>query len=303
MKGLIKGSDLSNNEYHGNGTHYSSSQLKDALDDPEIFYKKYISGELTAKKKEIPAFAQGTAFHTSILEPDKINEDFIVWQGKSRRGKDWDRFKEEHKGKAIITLKEMEDVQMMVDATQASPVAMDLLSEGEPELSLFVELMGVPVKVRFDWINLENGYIIDLKSSSGNVKNEYGIRGKVSSFQYDLSAALYMDAVNEWIKQAKLPYPKVKRFYWIFASKDTGNCQTYQASDKNLEVGRAKYRKALQLIKQHSDNGWKFEDDIKFLEPNPWEVVDWLDRKTESPKQPKHKKVEKVREVNELDIL
>jgi len=300
--------DMSNTDYHavleGEERYYSSSQLKDMLEDPELFYRKYISKELNIKK-ENPAFEIGTNYHTAILEPEKLKDECIVWEGGTRRGKKWDEFKERHKDKSIITLKEVEEVQNLIDATHRSPVAMDLLSEGIPEQSLFTTLMGVKIKVRFDWLSLQNGYIVDLKSSRGNVKNEHTMRSKTSSFQYDLSAALYLDAINQWIKENK---PKgiasIKRFYWIYASKDIGNCQTYQASDKNIAVGRAKYQKALRLIKYFSERNWKFDDEIRFLQPNPWEVVEWLDASDETPKQVKGKPAEKKEEaIDAMDIL
>jgi len=297
--------DLSNEEYHKvlgpEEAYYSSSQLKDMLDDPEVFYKKYIAME-AKERKEIPAFAIGTTFHTAILEPEKMEKECTVWEGGARRGKAWDAFKQEHKGKAIITMKEQDQVKNLVDATKASPVAMDLLREGIAEQSLFVEMMGVRVKVRFDWKNDDLEYILDLKSTTGSVKNEFAIRNKVSSFQYEMSAALYMDAMNEWFRQNKIR-KKIKRFYWTFASKDLGTCKTWMASPKSIEVGRAKYQKALRLIKQYTENGWKFEDEIGMARPNPWEVTDWLDEKKEQPRQAKNRPTAKIKQKEDWEML
>jgi hypothetical protein len=37
--------DLSSADYHGMKDTYSSSQLKSMIEDPEVFYRKYISKE------------------------------------------------------------------------------------------------------------------------------------------------------------------------------------------------------------------------------------------------------------------
>lgn len=285
--------DLTSAQYHAMKGTYSSSQLKDLLKNPKIFHKKYILK--TEEKLEMPAFDIGTYFHTSILEPEKLQIECAVYKG-IRRGKEWEAFKEANKGKAIITESELAQAEMLVQAVKDSPVAMGRLSRGTPEISAFTNLTifageifsecgkilgrhgwektklkankktGVPltIKVRADL--LADDFILDLKSTTGDCESEYDMRGKVSNYFYDLSASLYLD-IFSLVKDRK-----ISEFIWTFASKDIGNSKSYIATEENILVGRAKYKKALLTLANCINNKWAFEDAMGFLAPNAFEL-------------------------------
>lgn len=289
-------SDLDINDYHNNTAGYSSSKLKDVLEDEEIFVAKHIRKEV--EREENPAFDVGTYMHTGILEPHKLKQDCVVYPGKVRRGKEWDKFKVKNKGRTIVTKSQKDQAEGLIKAVQKSKIAKAYL-DGKAEVSLYVELVVyrgevyapyfgkildangwstvkptlaheakkngtvLLTKVRAD--TLGKTYISDLKSTSGNAKVNQAMRNKVSDFEYDLSAALYLDLFS-------LIYPAVTKFIWIFASKETLNCRCYRASDTNIRVGRAKYRKALIKIAHGMKTDWKQTDYLDTLEPMPHEL-------------------------------
>ena len=287
--------DMSSQEYHSTSGVYSSSQLKDLLEDEEIFINKYI--KKTVKREEISAFDVGTYFHTAILEPDKISDDCAVYDRKIRRGSHWEKFRRKHDGKAILTRDQRDKALGLVSAVQNSPIAMGLISKGTPEVSLFVKLkvwlgsiycyekkkvltldgwiddntmpeisdgVDINIKVRADSINFDEGYILDLKSTTGNSKSESTIKNKISYYQYDLSAALYLDMFSL--------YQEVGKFFWTFASKDVLNTKTWMASNTNIKVGRAKYIKALLKLAECIENEWQVVDSLSELEPMSYEL-------------------------------
>lgn len=300
--------DLSSVDYHSWEGTYSSSQLKDALADMEVFYKKYITKEIGRDK--IDAFDTGTYYHTLVLEPHLINKECAVYKGV-RRGAKWEAFQEEHKGKAIVTVSQMEQAERMANVTKESPVAMELIGDSTPEVSAFLTLLvdfeneevytydkemrltingwefldfEVPevsesarpltFKVRADALGIESGYILDLKSTTGNAKEEYSIRKKISNYGYDLSAAMYLDVFSA-------VYDKTfDIFFWTFASKDFNNCKTYRASLKNIMVGRAKWKKAVIEIAKAEASNWEFTDEVSILEPEMYQL-EWLKGKIE----------------------
>jgi hypothetical protein len=298
--------DLSSEDYHGMEGTYSSSQLKTMLEDPEIFYKKYIVKE--TERGEIPAFSIGTFFHTAVLEPHLVDKECTVYTGAVRRGKDWEAFKEENKGKTIITKTEKATVEKLVAAVKDSPISMEFLKNSVAEISTFVEVyvlggevfgfrddvcyalvsdgwcptsldfeeedikeFGVKIvlKVRADALDKERGIIADLKSTTGNAKDEREMKQKVASLNYDLSATFYLDiftlssgiTFDTWV--------------WIFASKDYGNARSYVAGEKNKMIERAKWKKAVVLIAKYIENGWEFTDELGEIEATMFNM-EWL---------------------------
>lgn len=294
--------NLSNADYHGAANTYSSSQLKDMLEDPVLFYQKYVSKEIG--RNEIDAFAVGTYFHTAVLEPHLLEEECAVFNGK-RLGKVWDAFKLEHKGKAIITQSEYENVYKMIEAVKASAVCTKYLSDGMPEVSAFLNIwvsggdVFVPeknlilstygwakqkanlksngtfltLKVRADYLG--NDFVSDLKSTSGNCRLDRLVRDKVKTYQYDLSAALYLDVFSAVVGK------DINNFVWIFASKDIHCARAYLASNQSIRVGRAKWKKAVVELAKNLKNNWEFEDSMGVLEPMPWDVQDYINNKSE----------------------
>ena len=283
---------LSSLEYHGMERTYSSSQLKDLLENEEVFLEKYIKKSIP--REENPAFDIGTYFHTAILEPHNLKLDCAVYEG-IRRGKEWDKFKEENSGRAIITKSEMTQAEGLVNAVKNSKLSMRILAKGTPEVSAFAKLTvsnggiyhnasksklglygwesvskqvsgtDIVLKVRADFFS-EDDTIVDLKSTTGNVKYPSLMKKKVSDLNYDLSTSLYLD-----IFSLALSRP-ITKFIWIFASKDVFNCKPYLASPNNVRVGRAKWKYAVLKLAECVEKGWDLPESIGMLEPQFFEL-------------------------------
>ena len=297
--------DIDNDVYHSfeKTGAYSSSQLKKILDDPEIFYKTYISKEIP--KEENSAFDIGTYFHTSILEPHKVATECMVYNG-IRRGAEWEAFKAKNKGKVIINPKEYVDVQTLCKGIHESPIAMDLLKGITAEESCFVTLhiggdgniyhrqsngqvrklttdgwspsfailtdetlYPLRFKVRAD--GRKPNVILDLKSTSGNCRDAKDVIKKIEQLDYDLSAAFYIDLFTLFAKEGEAPY----EFYWLFSSKSAPMAQSYVASEETIKIGRAKYAQAIRLIAKNELNGWKFQDTLVRAKPSTYSISDW----------------------------
>lgn len=300
--------ELTSDEYHSLGGTYSSSQLKTALKDMELFYRKYITKEL--EKETGSQFDIGTYFHTAVLEPHKLDEECAVYSDGKRIGAKWNEFQEKHKGKAIITSSELEKANGIIKAVQSSKIAMGVLNECNNEVSAFIEVFitdgiiysckngkifylnlchgwtqtevidedtirefstRLVLKVRADAIHFVERRIADLKSTGGNAKDQREMRNKISDYDYDLSASFYLD-VFSFVTDSDFQI-----FDWIFASKDMFNCKTWRATYSNVVVGRAKWATAVINIAKYVNNNWKFEDELGFLEPNMYEK-EWLDK-------------------------
>ena len=303
MKQTFISYDMTNEEYHGYPGTFSSSNLKTAIEDMELFYKMHITKEIT--QEHIAAFDTGTYFHTRVLEPHLLDKECIVFEGV-RRGAKWEAFKEEHKGKAIVNKTQRDTAEKLADLVFNSKSAMEIIKDGVAEVSAFAELLidwenghvysgdkefiltqdgfmwlsfdtpeisetavRLIVKTRADLLKEENGAILDLKSTTGNAKDMRKCRRKISDYEYDLSAAMYLDVFSLAMEK---PF---QHFYWTFASKDKHNCKTYLASEQNIKVGRAKWSSAIIKIAQAIATGWVFEDVIDVLEPEMFQL-EWI---------------------------
>lgn len=277
------------------------------LEDPEVFYRKYITKEI--EKESLAAFDVGTYFHTAVLEPEKLNEECAVFMGGIRRGKEWDDFKAASGSRAIITKSEKETADKLIAAIKNSPICMSLLDSSKPEVSAFIEVYvfddeiysikentiytlvsvgWVPsldmdedaikefgtkltLKARADALGIGTGTISDLKSTTGNAKSTHEMQGKVYSYQYDLSAALYLDIFSMASNE------DYHTFVWLFASKDLGNARAYKATDRNIMVGRAKWKKAVVDLAFYINNNWTFSDSLGEIGPSVYSM-EWLER-------------------------
>lgn len=285
--------DMPNSEYHqireGADFAVSSSQLKDALKSPRTFYKKYVAR--TEEKEQRDAFDTGTAIHTKILEPEKFDADIAVYEG-TRAGAKWLAFQEENKHKTIVVKSDMKKVDLALEGYEKSEIAKAIRNaEGvEVELSCFItlhvglneiylqsdegwfvlgrygwtpalsieqDLVSFTAKTRADIINLVNGSIGDVKSTSSDAMDFDEVKRAISSFQYDMSAAYYLDIFNA---QAILDWEALtppEYFEWIFVSTTTPTCGVYRSTPLLLEAGRAKWRRAVLKIADGFRSNWK----------------------------------------------
>lgn len=268
MSKLTEGinSGLSNAEYHAEREHLSSSNLKMLLDSPAQFYKEKILGErsnVTSAAMEL-----GTFVHSLILEPETVPNDFAVYTGWRKQGAEFEAFKEQHKGKIILSQPQDHTGRRLAQSTKACAPALSLLTGGLPELSLATTLLDVPVKMRADYINADRGYIVDVKTT----RYPSGVdtfRRVVRELGYELSAALYCDI-------AYRIYGKVFDFYWLVISKSDVETQVYRASTHTLSEGSALVTKALIAYKKCKEAGvWpETLDGIPKNAKEPFEILE-----------------------------
>lgn len=248
---------VSNAEYHGDTTHFSSSTLKLLLKDRKKFYKEYILGE-REQQEDKPAFALGSLVHTLILEPHLEDVEYVYLPDeiKSRRGAAFEAFmsEPENQGKTAIIKSQRELAKDMLEHYKKRPEAVNLINVGgKPEETLCVELEGVPIKVRADWVNVDKGYIVDVKTSSKPI-DKGGVIDSCNQYEYYLSAALYKIAFEKH-------YNKKFDFYWIFLGKFEKGCEVYKMSDKSYWRGESDVRRAIEIYKECSENN-NWEDYI-----------------------------------------
>lgn len=257
---------MSNEEYHAERDHVSSSGLKLMLKDPKSFYEQYVLG---IRQEATQAMDFGTYIHALILEPETVDEKFVIWEGATRRGKEYDEFVENNKYKIIISrsqadqaetfLKTYEDSTIVIGKhgyEEAVPIP-SFFEDGFAEESMFAELDGVKVKARFDYRKEfeDFGSINDVKTTSYAVNGVEDAVKICGFYDYDLSAALYVDI-------AEKVTGKKHDFYFLFCSKKDGQFSLFRASEDFLNVGRKKYKEAISRLKRARETGIYYSNAI-----------------------------------------
>lgn len=263
--------DIDNSTYHGDREYVSSSALKMINKDPRGYYKTYVLNEEVMMGNSA-ALDFGSYVHALILEPHLVETDFAIWEGKARRGKAYEEFVKENEGKIIITQSQQYQGSLLLENFNNSNVILgngenskqvplsSFYQGGQAEETLCVELEGVKVKVRFDYRKEFDtfGSINDIKTTSSLAHNRELVEKICDDFEYDLSAALYVDAVQ---KETGLPHD----FYFTFICKKDGCSYMYKASEEMLERGREKYKRALKTLKESRETGQYFVNRIEEL--------------------------------------
>ena len=256
MGGLKLGwNDIGNQDYHDDREYISSSGLKLLLKDPRTFYKKYVKEEEGNEFKS-DSLDFGSYVHSLLLEPELVESEYAFYSG-TKRGKDWEAFKTENCEKTIITATQRMHASQMQGSFVENKWAVDLCTGGQAEQTLCVEMGGVPVKVRYDYFKETEG-IIDIKTTRYGVTLEE-IQSTILQWDYDLSAALYVDAYKEHTG-IELP------FYFIFLSKQYLATEVFCAGSTIIENGRRKYKEAIRRLKECRATGRWFNRGIQRIE-------------------------------------
>ena len=268
-EGIYKGDQLSNDQYHGEKEHLSSSNLKLLLKDVEKFYDEKILGNRVVK--DIPAFAEGSLVHGMILEPHLIDEEFVMFDGFRKAGKVWQNFKNAEvagKNRTILSKPAWKRCEALVAAYRQNKTAVKMVNSCDKELSLFMNIDGIPLKVRADCINIEEGYIADVKTTSFDTDVE-SFKYTMKDFGYALSAALYCQLFEAH-------FGKPFQFYFIVLGKKDRSCEVYKTSKETRAQGDREVRKALKIYKECKKTEiWKNKkiDILKAKEYDNYEIL------------------------------
>lgn len=236
-------SSVSNQLYHADRKYLSSSVLKTILKSLDEYREQYLEG----KKKEhsertLAAFAEGSYFHSRILEPELVATEYAIYNGWRKQGEAYEAFKACNNGKTILSLPQVERVEKLIAAYNRNTAAVELFTGGFPEFTLTTILHGVPVKVRADYVNLDKGYIVDLKTT-GSGSDVDSVKQTCSDFSYPLSGSLYADCFAQHFGR---PFD----FILCFASRADDGCELYKLGEATRQKGRGDIIKACNKYKR-----------------------------------------------------
>ena len=205
-------------DYYGEfgKTYLSNSDISALLNNPLEFKKP---------SPPNPAFLIGGYFHTTILEPHKLDKYKIV-KSSTRNTKAY----KEIAGEDICLLEhEADAIQLMREKVLDNDLFKDLIQEGavEYELPGITELEGMQWKGKADIVNHDEKLIIDLKTTADIDKFQWS----ASKYNYDSQAYIYSKLFGY-------------EFLFIVIDKNTHQIGMFDCSPQFYERGEDKVRKA-----------------------------------------------------------
>jgi hypothetical protein len=163
----------------------------------------HVQAAMTTDMEPTDAMKFGTALHMGLLEPQRTLESLAVWDGKARRGKDWQEFQAQNSGKTILTRTMYDKWSGAMEATVSDPhinAVRELMRH--TEASGFTTFPGsVPshpghlFKGRAD--ALADDYVIDVKTVNTQTFQRVAQRGfdewmwVIRNMGYDFQAGAY----------------------------------------------------------------------------------------------------------------
>jgi hypothetical protein len=235
---------MTNSEYHDDRSHISSSGLKLIRSNPEEYFNKYV---LNIKQKSSGALDVGTFFHSLVLEPETINDEF-VYCDQTRYTKAFHQLKRENPGKIILDKNDSKMGIELAKVAKNSKLLTSLLQGGMAEASIFNNLHDIDQKVRLDYL-VPASHILDLKSTKYPL-SEMTIRRIIDQSDYDLSAVMYMNVWNSMVPEED----KIKDYYLAFVSKETFQVVIKKLSELEIERGQQKYEEAIFFLKEYRNS-------------------------------------------------
>ena len=256
---------FSNEEYHADRKFLSSSVIKTLYHDVKKYEDEYINGNKVQKKSN--GMDEGTCIHTRILEPHLYDEQVAVYPEMQKRGHAYQDFEAANPGKIVLSLSQSMKIDRMFTAYNKRKEAVEMINACDKEYTICADVDGVLCKMRADAINVEAGFIADIKSTSYSAELEVFKENAYSQLlSYDISAALYT-------KIAEIQYGKPFDFYYIVISKQDYVCHIYKASQQSLINGRNKISKALTSLKQFRQTGnWPTNNVRQTFDSSTYEI-------------------------------
>jgi exodeoxyribonuclease VIII len=245
-------------EYLGNITYISASDIKNFLKSPAYYhFKKY--EEKNSSKEDQRYFAIGSAIHEVILEPHLFESNYIICPKIDKRTKEgklqYESFLLSSEGKTILFEDEMEMIKKISEQSIKNETFVELIKDSYKEVSCYTtdKKTGLEIKCRPDMLSKTKSTITDIKSCPDSSYSSF--KKSVYQYGYSISAAFYMDFLG-------------KENYVFAAVEKQAPYQIalYCLSDEMINYGREQYRMALDLLKWSYDNNyWCSHNEFEIL--------------------------------------
>jgi PDDEXK-like uncharacterized protein DUF3799 len=207
-------------------------------------------------RKETDALTLGIATHVAVLEPERFERDFAIWDRRTdagamapRRGQFWEAFAGSNCDKYILTADEAAESKLIAAAVRADATAMRYLASGDPEITLQWQNEARQCKGRADWLTVVDGVptLVGLKTARDCRLFQFG--AQAAKLEYGMQWAFYHDGYETNTGKA----PRVIEV--VVESAAPYAVATYVIDKDILLQGQDNYRELLKVLGECEDTG------------------------------------------------
>lgn len=276
-------SDITNDDYH-KSFGYGSTTIK-ILNEKT---KAHMDFQRSNPKPMTEALLKGQLVHCMILEPHKVDDEFVILPEINRRtnaGKAlYQEFTDKNQGKMFVTKDQYNQCLQMAKSVREHPI-MKIWFDGEikgfAEQSIYQWYRSedwdekndykTMLKVRPDYVLEGHPILFDVKTTRD--ASFTGFMKQAKSLLYHMSAAMYLDNCNkckEFLE--KMGVFAFTKFVWIVVENEPPYCATYyEIGEEDLREGRIIYHNLVRRLDKYSRsdwNGYGEQDENGFITPD-----------------------------------
>jgi len=252
---------MTNEQYHADTSRISKSGLDLIQSSPLDYWWHYLRPE-REKRTPTKAMLFGTALHLAVLEPEEFIKTYVKMPSINKRtnlGKSEIQSLEamcEANNQVLIDAVEYNDILRMRDAIFKHPTAKLLFQKGLAEQTfLFDEPnTGAKCKIRPDWLDNNNGLIVDLKTTEDATK--YGFSKSAFDYKYYKQAPFYIDGMTSL---------NIERSGFVFVNiekTEPFKIGIHYLDDRSMQLGRDEYLRNCETYVKCIESGiWKGYDE------------------------------------------
>jgi len=185
------------------------------------------------EKKETDAMRFGQALHAAVLEPDTVEDRFVVLpEGMVRNAKHakYQDFMAEHEGKTVLTAAQGERLGATMASVRTNTMLLGLLRGLQTEVSMFWgKEAGIKLRGRLDGHSEPQALLVDLKSIQA--VDDRTIQRQFSAFKYPAQQALYQAGA------AKCGLDFRGFLFVVIATEAPFDVRMIKLTEKDLEIG------------------------------------------------------------------
>ena len=228
----------------------NQSSLKKILESPAHY-----QAALKFRMIPTPAMEMGTALHCLTLDGEEaFNGSYVkkpdTIKLTTKEGKEW---KAEQGRKKILSTGGKDDAWNSIQGMDENLKRLAWFDPSQPdyikhnEVSIYWEQHGVSCKARLDRVLVEEGIVLDLKTTDTVDPDKF--LQKVISLGYDFQAAYYARA-------AEMAFGKPFRFIFVAVERKAPyTVEMFEATPDMMEEAQYKVDKALKLCAECAGSG------------------------------------------------